>query len=191
MEMSSSFVSERVDVALSYTLSKTIRKYSLINDGKEFPFQFDRPHILNAQCKLLLTESMTRKGKAKKRFLNAVVSYSSGNMTTIPLSSYQGVLPPYWRRRSNGQFTPDGVTGNAYERKEMTGKNAFRMKDYFRIDLAYTMEQKFGNKNSSLSLSVFNVLNRHNAYLIFNDNGQWKQLSIMPVMPSLRWTLEF
>ena len=73
----------------------------------------------------------------------------------------------------------------------MTDKNGWKMKDYFRIDCAYTIETQRSGRISSWSFSVFNVLNRHNVYMVFNDKGQWKQVSIMPIMPSVRWCLKF
>ena len=76
-------------------------------------------------------------------------------------------------------------------RQEMTAMNEFRMPDYFRVDLSYSFEKYSLHHTSILTVSVFNVLNRHNPYLMFVKDGQWRQLSIMPIMPSLRWSVEF
>ena len=109
---------------------------------------------------------------------------------TVLKSQYLGVKPPYWDTGLSGMYT-DKFQDNIHDRMEMTSVNGYRMKAYFRLDVAYTF--KFMRKRSShdLTVSVFNVTNRHNPYLIYNDYGTWKQVSIMPIMPSVRWSVRF
>lgn len=190
-ELSASYISDKFNGTLAYTLSKTTRQYSEINNGKEFPFKFDRRHILNIQAKYLVSRRRTGKGSRREMYLNSVLAYSSGNMATVYASSYQGISMPYWNQRQGVSSFPDEFTELNYNRYEMTDINAWRMKDYFRIDVAYTIETHRKGRTSSLSFSIFNLLNRHNAYIIFNEGGKWKQLSIMPIMPSVRWSKEF
>ena len=190
-ELSASYTSDKFNGTLAYTLSKTTRRYLELNNGKEFPFKFDRRHILNIQAKYLVSKRRTGKGFRRKMYVNGVLAYSSGNMATVYASSYQGVPMPYWNQRLGVNSFPDEFTELNYNRYEMTSKNGWRMKDYFRIDVAYTIETHRKGGTSSLSFSIFNLLNRHNAYMIFNEGGKWKQLSIMPIMPSVRWSKEF
>lgn len=190
-ELSAACTSDRFSGTLAYTLSKSTRRYSEINSGREFPFKFDRRHILNLQGKFIISRRKTRKGKSREHSLNANLTYSSGNRATVYASSYSGIVLPYWDQRSGSVSFPDEVEILNYNRYEMTDKNGWKMKDYFRIDCAYTIETQRSGRISSWSFSVFNVLNRHNAYMVFNDKGQWKQVSIMPIMPSVRWCLKF
>ena len=190
-ELSASYTSDKFNGTLAYTLSKTTRRYLELNNGKEFPFKFDRRHILNIQAKYLVSKRRTGKGFRREMYVNGVLAYSSGNMATVYASSYQGVPMPYWNQRLGVNSFPDEFTELNYNRYEMTSKNGWRMKDYFRIDVAYTIETHRKGGTSSLSFSIFNLLNRHNAYMIFNEGGKWKQLSIMPIMPSIRWSKEF
>jgi hypothetical protein len=190
-ELAAVYSSDKISGTLAYTLSKTTRKFPKINDGLEFPFKFDRRHILNLQGKYMFSSAATKRGKTRMRYLNGVLSYSSGNRVTAYVSSYQGISLPYWNQRSKTVNYPDEFEELNYNRHEMTGRNALKMKDYFRIDLAYAIETTNNGRTSSWSFSIFNILNRHNAYMVFNENGKWKQLSIMPIMPSVRWSLEF
>lgn len=185
IEVSGSVSSERLSMNIAYTLSRTDRKYPDINNGERFPFKFDRPHIINIQSDL-----MTRKRKRGEQHLGLVLSYSSGNLMTAQKSQYQGVTPPYWDTALSGMYS-DKFQDNIYDRMEMTSVNEHRMKDYFRLDVAYTF--KFLRKRSThdLTVSVFNITNRHNPYIIYNDYGTWKQISIIPVMPSVRWSVKF
>ena len=73
----------------------------------------------------------------------------------------------------------------------MSDVNAIKMKNYFRTDISYSMKRRGKIFTNELSLSVYNVFNRHNPYTIFHDEGKWKQLSIVPIMPSIRWGLSW
>lgn len=185
VEVSGSMSSQRLSMNIAYTLSRTDRKYASINDGERFPFKFDRPHILNIQ-----SDIMVSKRKRGEQHLGLVVSYSSGNLMTVQTSQYPDVLPPYWDRGLGSIYT-DKFQDNIYDRMEMTSVNGHRMKDYFRLDVAYTFRLLRKRSTHDLTVSVFNVTNRHNPYIIYNDYGTWKQISIIPVMPSLRWSVKF
>ena len=60
---------------------------------------------------------------------------------------------------------------------------------YFRLDLGYALRIESSRSSHELTLSVFNVTNRHNPYMIYNEDGVWKQLSIMPILPSIRYRM--
>ena len=185
LEVSGSMSSERLSMNVAYTLSKTDREYPSINDGERFPFKFDRPHILNFQSDLT-----TRKRVRGEQHLGIVLSFYSGNLMTVQKSQYLGVKPPYWDTGLSGMYS-DKFQDNIYDRMEMSAVNGHRMKAYFRLDVAYTFKFLLERSTHDLTVSVFNVTNRHNPYLIYNDYGTWKQVSIMPVMPSVRWSVRF
>lgn len=185
LEVSGSMSSERLSMNIAYTLSRTDREYPSINEGERFPFKFDRPHILNLQSDLT-----TRKRVRGEQHLGIVLSCYSGNLMTVQKSQYLGVKPPYWDTGLSGMYT-DKFQDNIYYRMEMSAVNGHRMKAYFRLDVAYTFKFLLERSTHDLTVSVFNVTNRHNPYLIYNDYGTWKQVSIMPVMPSVRWSVRF
>lgn len=185
LEVSGSMSSERLSMNIAYTLSRTDREYPSINEGERFPFKFDRPHILNLQSDLT-----TRKRARGEQHLGIVLSCYSGNLMTVQKSQYLGVKPPYWDTGLSGMYT-DKFQDNIYYRMEMSAVNGHRMKAYFRLDVAYTFKFLLERSTHDLTVSVFNVTNKHNPYLIYNDYGTWKQVSIMPVMPSVRWSVRF
>lgn len=185
LEVSGSMSSERLSMNIANTLSRTDREYPSINEGERFPFKFDRPHILNFQSDLT-----TRKRVRGEQHLGIVLSFYSGNLMTVQKSQYLGVKPPYWDTGLSGMYT-DKFQDNIYYRMEMSAVNGHRMKAYFRLDVAYTFKFLLERSTHDLTVSVFNVTNRHNPYLIYNDYGTWKQVSIMPVMPSVRWSVRF
>lgn len=172
------------NAALSYTLSNTTRKYVEINDGIEFPFKFDRRHILNLNAQFI-----TKKHKNKEQNLNLALSYSSGNKATIPIGMYKGILPPYWDNMQ-GQIN-DLMDENAYSRQLMSGTNNFNLPNYCRIDIGYAFIKKHKKSTREFIIGVYNVLNRKNPYLMFYQDDSWKQLSILPIIPSFQWNVSF
>ena len=191
VELSSSLQTERLGTTLACTLSKTDRQFPKINEGEPFPFKFDRRVIVNLQSKFTAYKHRSKKGKELEHILNTVVAYSSGNRVTIPVGYYEGVMPPYWSQLEHGHVFPGPFYNQIYDRQLMSGKNAYIMNDYFRIDLGYSFKVIGRKTVNELSLSVFNVLNRHNPYTYFREEGEWKQLSIVPIMPSIRWSMSW
>ncbi|MDA3880211.1 MAG: TonB-dependent receptor [Prolixibacteraceae bacterium] len=191
VEISGTAQSKHFSSTIAYTLSKTDRQFSEINKGIPFPFKFDRRHILNLQSKYLVVQNPTKNGYRRKQYLNIVFSYASGHRATLPVSTYKGLAPPYWEIRSSGWTFPKQLDDNAYHRQEMTSRNSFKMKDYLRLDVSYTFIKHKPKTTHEWCLSLFNVTNRQNPYLIFYDNDRWQQFSLIPiVMPSVRWSIK-
>ncbi len=173
------------NAACSYTLSKTTRQFDEINDGKFFPFKFDRRHILNAQGQWLIN-----KKNNKEQIINFSAAYYSGHNETLQTGIYKGETPPYWDLIYQGSLNAS-MNKNAHYRQLMSGVNAYQMPDYFRMDAGYTF-RRIGRKfTREFTIGVYNMLNRKNPYLIFYENGGWKQLSIFPIVPSFEWSLFF
>ena len=191
LEISGSLQGERFGSTLAYTLSKTDRTFPDVNNGVSFPFKFDRRHILNLQTKFTVSKYKNSKGKDIEHVINSVLAYSSGNRATLAVGSYPGEAPPYWGQLMSGQNFPADFYNNIYDRQLMSSKNGFLMKDYFRIDLAYTLKRVSAKTTNEFSFSVFNILNRHNPYTYFRESNEWKQLSIVPIMPSVRWAVSW
>lgn len=137
---------------LSYTFSrsKLIMDDSLagqlINKGNYYPANFDKPHVLN----LVSNYKFTHRYSAS---LN--IAYSTGRPITLPIAifNYAGSQRIYYSER-----------------------NQYRIPDYFRTDLAFTID---GNHNvkqkihSSWTIGVYNLTGRENPYSVYftEENG--------------------
>lgn len=185
MELRVTRKSNRLNSELSYTLSNTTRQFNLINAGKTFPFKFDRRHILN-----LNNQVVTKKSKTREQSFNFSLSYYTGNKATIPIGEYKGITPPYWTIFHN---SPINSVQNemCYYRQVMSEENNYTMPYYFRVDIGYSFTKTNKHSTSELTLGLYNILNRQNPYLIFYQDNSWKQLSILPIIPSIEWTIGF
>lgn len=171
LESSYAFTHPRLSANLSYTLSKTDRYFPDLNGGLHFPAQFDRPHILNIQM-----EGKVIKKERAEFGLTGFFTFQSGHNESVKSGVYSIQFP--W-----GGRTPD---------LDYYGQlNSYRHPSYIRLDLGTYIHWKRGICDHRLNLGVYNALNRHNPSVIFldNDNRQWKQLSLFPIMPSISYKL--
>ena len=180
MEMSAAWESRRVNAELSYTYSQTMRHYPEMNMGKPFRFRFDRPHMLKATGSYLIAFKATRGGRTLEHRANLAADLSSGSLMT---ASQGYVETPY----PGMPILSEDRTGY----QDFGQLNNFRLPIYFRVDAGYVFTCKWTRFELLLNASVFNLLNRHNVYQYFYEDGKWKSLSILPIMPSLRVQFSF
>ncbi len=171
---------------LAYTLSKTDRTFDEINNGETYPFKFDRRHMLNFD-----TDFFVVKKEHKQQSVYANFIYSTGHHITFQTGKYLGITPPYWSQREESNYIPTEMNTQAYYRQLMSSKNGYTMPNYIRLDVGYVFKWQKRKIKQELAVSIFNVLNRKNPYLYYYDDNQWNQLSIFPLIPSIRYSLEF
>ena len=130
----------------NYTYSRSLRKVlstnlqEAINDGKWYPSNFDKPHVLNLNYVYKTTPGSN---------LSLNFTYSTGRPTTAPVSSY--------------------INSNIYNIPIYSNRNEYRVPDFHRLDAAYTItpRKKKKNNENSYTFSVYNVYGRKNAYSVF------------------------
>jgi outer membrane receptor for ferrienterochelin and colicin len=168
---------------VSYTLSKSERKFDEINFGKWFPAKYDRRHVIN----LLLNYKLNDKFD-----FTTTWTYHSGSRITLPLMTY--VPPDVPNARSHIENL-----------MELDYRNNYQMTDYHRLDLGvnYTFRKR-ENRYCLLNLSVYNVYNRMNPYKLIIESEMYKsptnesiythklkQITLFPIIPSLSFTYHF
>lgn len=164
---------EKLNYKIAYTWSKTDRTFSGVNDGKTFLAKYDRPHVLNVQGDYLFLKESGRVMGA-----NLLFTFQSGNMESTKSATYLGVLPGWG----------EDIVLDYY-----SGINNLRLKDYIRLDLGWYAKFKKARVTHNVKAGIYNVLNRHNHFSLFYDNEdrEWKQVYIYPIMPSLSYSIEF
>ncbi len=131
---------------INYTYSRIFHKIETefeeeqVNDGDYFPANYDKPHNLN----------ITTNYKASRRFnLSTSFFYNSGRPFTAPVAYYEynNAIRPFYSKR-----------------------NALRMENYIRWDIAATLHGNLVRKklnHSSWTFAVYNVLGRKNPYSVY------------------------
>jgi hypothetical protein len=155
---------------ISYTLSRTERKFNELNNGNYFPARQDRTHDIALVGIYKLSKRWTFSGN---------YIYNTGNAVTYPAGKYQ----------------VGGNTTFFY-----TERNANRLPYTSRLDVSATLEGKDTGKrfHSSWSFGLYNALNRKNPYAInFRDvannpsRTEAVQTSLFGIIPSVTWNFKF
>lgn len=150
--------SKKTNVSLAYTYSRTIRnvrgdfREETINGGRDYPSNFDQPHILSLSLHHQFSE---------KWDVNAFFTYKTGRPITRPGSRYvlnqiEGDLSDFIDSSSEPVVI--------YEYSE---RNDYRIPDFHRLDLScgFTPMSK-GKKKSKWSFGIYNLYGRKNAFSI-------------------------
>ena len=154
---------------IGYTLSKTERKIDGINNNNWYNATQDRTHEVSVVGIYQLNKKWT---------LSATYVYYTGNAVTFP----------------SGKYNIDGHTYFNY-----TEKNGYRMPTYKRLDIAATLQgKKTAKYESNWSFSIYNALNRANAYSIdFKDDPNnpnktvAEQTTLFKLIPSVTYNFKF
>lgn len=166
----------RITGWVGYTLSWTNRKFANINEGKTFPYRYDRRHDVE------ITASYRLK---KNKELSMTWVYGTGAAVTLPQSSYlqaQDVENPYYGYNQSVQY--------------YHGRNSYRMRAYHRLDLSYTTTRQTKWGERSWSIGIYNVYSRRNPFFLAIDydkqgKKQFIQYSLFPIIPSIAYRFKF
>ena len=154
---------------ISYTLSKTERKITGINDNNWYNARQDKTHDLS----VVATYELNQKWAFSGLFV-----YSTGNAVTFPTGKYE------LQNQTIFQYS---------------NRNADRMPAYHRMDLSATYEASNNKRwKSSWTFGIYNVYGRENAYTIaFEDNpdkpGTTRavQTSLFKFVPNITYNFKF
>lgn len=179
LEMLYQFDYNRLNGWFSYTYSRSLRSFNSDNSNDYFPFQYDRPHYLN----FVLNYSL-KKSKEINRYFSTNLNFRSGIPYLLSTQYIPGNSPPLFE---NGYYY-------SFQNLEYFPKTSnTRMKNYFRIDISYSSEKKIRNGSRTWNISILNLTNTQNPYMIYwdNKNGKLKQLVLFPIMPAISYKRSF
>ncbi|MFT4760301.1 MAG: hypothetical protein ACI9LN_002273 [Saprospiraceae bacterium] len=167
---------------LSYTLGKSTRIFEdEINRGEEFPIRLDRRHVINLQ----LAHQVNKKWSLSMSWV-----YGSGSAFTLPTREYILTILP---TTNNPEILQVPV-------RDIEQKNGSRLPDYHRLDLSGKYSFTKGAIKHTIKIGTFNTYNRRNPIYRVNrdrlaDDGSIEtdfiQVTLLPVFPSLRYTVLF
>ena len=172
LEVTYGYRGKRLETRLAYTLSKTDRLFDRLNGGEWFPAKFDRRHMLN-----VTGDYTVIRRERFKMGVTTLVTLQSGCWETVPI----------------GHYTVPALTGEEFTVDLYSGMNNYRMPTFFRWDAGLYLEKNAARAKHRLNLGVYNLTNRHNPFLITYDaeTKEWKQISLLPILPSISYRVEF
>ena len=159
---------------VGYALSWTDRQFDALNDGKRFPYKYDRRHDVS----IALTQ------RIENLEMSCAWVYGTGNCITPPIGIY---------------YADMSITGSGDIRFYDYGeRNSYRMKAYHRLDLSITLtfvNKKWGEHK--VAAGLYNAYNRKNPFYIGIESvwpsGKYKfvQYSLFPIIPSFSYNFKF
>jgi hypothetical protein len=164
---------------ISYTLSKTNRKFEEINKGATFPFRYDRRHNLN----IVLIQKINLRNQ-----LSANFSFNSGATLTIPVGKYSGAQIPI---SQSDKTVNENLNYFFNELSFVPNRNNFRMPDYHRLDFSYKNSKSKNKGIRTWVFSIYNVYNKKNTFYVFFDKGKLRQMTLFPIIPSISYEYRF
>lgn len=163
---------------VGYSLARSTRTFKDLNEGKPFPYRYDRLH----DVVLMLQHKLT----AHIEFSGTWV-YGTGNALTLAISQVAGANRPW---ESGTLYTYYG------------SRNGYRMSPYHRMDLGANFNKNLkikgmGSLSRTISASFYNVYNRKNAFFIYEGEDpvtlrkSFRQASLFPIIPSIAYAFRF
>jgi hypothetical protein len=159
---------------VGYTLAWAYRKFEHIDDGKKFPFKYDRRHDL---------ETVLMYNWSKAVDFAVTWMYGSGYPASLPTSQY-----PISSGTAN--------IGDFYT-YYYPSRNNFRMRDFHRMDItvSFRKQKRWGERKWVFGL--YNAYNRKNPYYLaikpdpYGGNSKVIQYSLFPIIPAVSYAFKF
>jgi hypothetical protein len=162
---------------VAYTLSRTTQKFDSLNFGNEFPFKYDRRHVLSVTTGYELT---------KKWSLHIIFVYATGPAFTLPAGRISTL--------NSGTI----FEGNYFMYE---GRNNYQLSSYHRLDVSavHSKSGKLWKKpyEREWVFGAYNVYSRLNPYFVYYEidaltsKPKAKQVSLLPVIPSVSFHFKF
>jgi hypothetical protein len=158
---------------ISYTLSRTEKRFADINDGSWYPARQDRTHDIAIVANLKANKKLT---------LSATWVYYTGNAITFP----------------SGKYEIDRNIVSYY-----TSRNGYRMPAYHRMDVGFNFHKQKKHGIRTWNVGFYNVYSRQNPFFLYfestheleyNQTGASRkltQISLFPIIPSISYSYKF
>lgn len=181
------------DIIASYGLMWNWRKFEDLNQGKRFPAKFDNRNKIDISAGWKFKPNMT---------LNAHWQYMTGNRATVALYNISMATPVFPDAPFKGPHDPgSGELNNGID--YFQNRNNVRLPAFHRLNLSLTIVGKINSKlNYSWNFGLYNAychMNpfaiKKNYYTIGYEDHSWhrkfKTIGLIPILPSVSYTLNF
>lgn len=172
----------RTSAIVSYTWSRNTRTFEGLNQGRSFPYLYDRRHDFSVTMNHRFGENTE---------LAASWIFMTGNAVTLPLSKHElyvldGGTRPFYK---DAGYDYNEV--HLYEER-----NGFRVPPYHRLDVSVQFHKDKKRGRRTWTLGLYNAYSRLNSYYLYFDHdssGRRKLYSfaLFPVIPSVSYGFEF
>lgn len=166
---------------LGYTWSKSTRSFPDINDGKTFPYKYDRRHDISL--------AITHK-RSERMDIGLIWVYGSGNTYTLGTTNYNAI------GAGDEPVLAKGILSQFLPVNHIESRNNHRAPAYHRLDISVNMHKVKRRGKRTWSFGFYNAYSRQNPFVITlqqRTNGQLflEQTSLLPVVPFVAYSFKF
>lgn len=163
---------------LAYTLAKSDRKFAEdgINNGRRYPYRYDRRHHISAIMNYKFSEKID---------VGASWEFYTGGTTTLA-------------EEKTSIIRPDENGGSSWDVNYIESRNNYRMPSSHRLNLGINFNRKTKRGGMSIwSVSVYNVYNAMNPTFLYksdfsdDDRRKLTKVTLLPCIPSVSYTYKF
>ena len=176
---------------ISYSWSETKRQFDNINQGKEYWYEYHRPHSFSIFAGKQLSE---------KWDFNIAWIFQSGVPYTPTIGRQYSVIPNLLDDNGNHVYEEVFIYGE---------RNSAKMKNYHRLDIGFNYKKKSKRGNDAVwTFSVYNVYSRQNPNMYYynvdasdqfianHTNDVYRpqnlyQVSLFPIIPAVSYKVYF
>ena len=185
---------------VGYTLAWSNRQFTGINQGKTYPYKYDRRHEIS----IVSTYALSKRWEWSAAWI-----FATGNAITLPTSQYtssaffnnQTSDPPTKANIINLNVDGGEIYRTPYEIFNYGSKNSSRIPNYHRLDVGLNCHKIKKRGEVTWSFSIYNIYARPNPYYIrYNyaarntqntNKGSFKAVSIFQLIPSIAYYRKF
>ena len=183
---------------LSYTLAKSDRQFAKegINNGKRFPYKYDRRHNINLTINHKFSERID---------IGASWVFYTGGTSTIPEEKTAIIHPNNGIYDGTGggfgDFYVPSTTGSSPEVSEalyVEHRNNYRLPASHRLNIGINFNKRTKHGIRTWNISLYNAYNSMNPTFVYRSTGKndpnkavIKKYTILPLIPSFTYTYKF
>jgi len=159
---------------IGYTLAWTRRYFPELNAGNEYYPRYDKRHNISVVINYEVSNNFNS---------SATWTYSTGEAFALPVNQYSIFNPAL----------PDPTNKVSYY--DYSSRDQFRLPAFHKLDLSFNYSTQWFGKAIQLSLDIYNVYNRYNAFTKYigynidsvtgNKIPVLRQFTLYPFLPSL------
>jgi len=165
---------------IAYTVAKSDRQFSELNNGKVFPFNYDRRNDVS----IVLNHKFN-----DRTDIGADWVYGTGNPISLGSDYYQSLL--HKNNQMNDNFSDGAFIEN------IVSKNNYRLPSYHRLDIGinFHKQKKWGIR--TWNISVYNAYAHNNPTLVYTTTNTTTgkrmlvKMTIFKFVPSISYSLKF
>lgn len=167
---------------VGYTLSRSQRRFGELNQGKTFPYTYDRRHDVSAVVSYRWRQHVD---------VSATWVFGTGQAIWLPEARVSGL------RHTTGRETHYWSATRRVAIRAYGARNSSRMEPYHRLDIGVHFHRVRNWGKQTLTVGAYNAYNRKNPFFLLSvedaDSGtlRFKKITVFPVLPAIAYQIHF